>query len=120
MGAKDRLRRLQKALQGTLDFFELADGSRHYFDVEQTVRDNFRYLTACLRADYRGAPRPDPPAVLRAVSNARDRGEALSRVLGGYNHLPLDREALISRGELVPHSLVAGRDVDEPVEGLSE
>jgi len=120
MGTKGRLRRLQRAMRGKLDFIELADGSRHYFDPEEAVKDNFLFLTGCMRAEYKREPRPEPPELLRAVSNARDRGEALSRVMGGYNHLPLDEGLLVERGELVPRSLVAGRDVNEPVRDLSE
>src|ERR671921_20481 len=33
---------------------------------------------------------------------------------------PHEREALLERGELVPHSLVAGRELGEPLEDLSE
>jgi hypothetical protein len=56
---------------------------------------------------------------LKAVANAKDRKRALSE-LPLENVLPLDARALIERGEFVPHSLVAGRDVDEPLEDLSE
>jgi hypothetical protein len=56
---------------------------------------------------------------LKAVANAKDRKRALSK-LELENVLPLDAKALIERGEFVPRSLVAGRDVDEPVEDLSE
>ncbi len=104
-----------------MDFFELADGSRHYFDPEEAVKDNFLFLTDCMRADCRREPRPEPPELLRAVSNARDREEALERVMGGYgHHLPLDREALVESGELVNRQLAPGFRPVEPVEDLGE
>lgn len=37
----------------------------------------------------------------------------LSRVMGTATHLPVDREALIERGEFLPRSLVAGRTYQE-------
>jgi hypothetical protein len=33
--------------------------------------------------------------------------------MNGYSHLPLDRAALIDRGEFVPRSLVAGRSYED-------
>ncbi len=117
MGLRGRVTRLQKAVRGTLDSFELADGSRFWFDPDAAARERFMFLASCLTADYRRKPRPEPPEVLRAVASARDREEALSRVMNGYDHLPLDAGALVERGELVPRSLAPGYP---PVEDLSE
>jgi hypothetical protein len=120
MGLKGKLDRLQKTMQGKLSSFELADGRRHYFDPTEAFKDSFLFFTACMTADCKGEPRPEPPEVLRAVAAARDRGAALFSVMGDSSHLPLDRTALLERGELVNRSLVAGRELGEPLEDLSE
>ena len=70
------------------------------------------FLADSLQADHAREPRLEPPEVLRAVADARDRRTALERVMGGYPHLPLDQEALVERGQLVPRSLVAGGEYD--------
>ena len=107
MSLRGKLDRLQKTMQGKLSFFELADGRRYCFDPQETFRATFMFLADSLQADHAREPRPEPPEVLRAVADARDRRTALDRVMGGYPHLPLDLEALVERGELVPRSLVA-------------
>lgn len=88
MGVKDRLRCLQKAARGKLDHIELADGSRYWFDRQEVFWVTFRFFTASMRADWKREPRPDPPAVLRAVADARNREQALSRVMGGSSFFP--------------------------------
>jgi hypothetical protein len=82
----------------------------------------FSYWSDSLLADYRCEPRPEPPDILRAVAVARDRGEALDLVMGGYSHLPIDRDALLSRGAFVPRSLVVGYEYGDlgVLEDLSE
>jgi hypothetical protein len=119
MGLRDKLARLEKAMQRNLSFIELADSSRYWFDPQQTGIELFRYLSDSLHGVYHGESRPEPPELLKAVANAKDRKRALSE-LALENVLPLDAKALIERGEFVPRSFVAGRDVDEPVEDLSE
>ncbi len=56
------------------------------------------------------------------MAKAKDRREALSRVMGGSSFLPVDREALVERGKFVPRSLVAGRAYGDErgLEDLSE
>jgi len=110
MGLKGKLDKLQKAMRENLESFELADGGQYYFDPTEEFKDSFRFFAACMTADYKREPRPDPPEVLRAVAGARDRSEALARVMGDSSHLPLDRTALVGRGEFVPRSLVACRE----------
>jgi hypothetical protein len=39
---------------------------------------------------------------------------------GSAPFLPVEIEALVERGELVPRSFVAGRDVGYPIEDLAE
>ena len=114
-----RLARLQKAARGKLDSFEIEGGSRYHFDSSQAHITLFDYWCASLQAVHRGTPRPDPPPLLRAVADAKDRRRALEAVYpeGVSMWIPLEVEALVERGELVPRTLTAGRDVDEPSVG---
>ena len=113
MALKGRLRKLEKSMRGNMGSFELADGWRHYFDPQEQFKAMFLYFADSMKADHRRSLRPEPPDILRAVAGARDRGEALDLVMGGYSHLPIDREALVGRGKFVPRSLVAGRSYEE-------
>jgi len=113
MALKGRLRKLEKSMRGNMGSFELADGRRHYFDPQEQFKAMFLYFADSMKADHRRSLRPEPPDILRAVAGARDRGEALDLVMGGYSHLPIDREALVGRGKSVPRSLVAGRSYEE-------
>ncbi len=121
--AKGRLRKLEKSMQGTMDSFELESGQRYYFDKGEAYGAAFLFFSDSLRSAHSGEPRPDPPAILQAVAGARDREDALERALGGFvGLLPIDRVALLSRGELVPRSLVQGYELEDlgSLEDLSE
>ncbi len=107
MALRDRFRRLEKATRDKLMHFELQDGRRYYFNPQEAHTTTFRFFSDSMKADWKRNPRPDPPELLKVVAGAKDRGEALSRVMGGFSHLPLDREALVERGEFMPRSLVA-------------
>jgi hypothetical protein len=97
-----------------MDSFVLRDGTRYYFDKNEAFSQAFLFFSGSMKADHSGAARPDPPPILEAISNARDREDALSLALGGLSHLlPVDREALIQRGEFVPRSLVAGVEYED-------
>ena len=113
---------MEKAMRGKLSYFELSDGGQFYFDPQEAFKATFLYFMDSLRADYDREPRPEPPKVLKAVTNAMDRREALSRIMAGSSFLPVNREALVERGEFVPRSLVAGREYGdfEALEDLSE
>jgi len=113
MALRDKLRRLEKSMRGTLGHFELADGSRYYFDPQEAMKISFLYLGNCMRADWKREPRPEPPELFRAVANARYRREALSRAMGGSSFLALDRAALLERGEFVHRSFLADHEYDE-------
>jgi len=113
MALRDKLRKLEETMRGNMGSFELADGRRHYFDPQEQFKAMFLYFADSMKADHRRSLRPEPPDILRAVAGARDRGEALDLVMGGYSHLPIDREALVGRGKFVPRSLVAGRSYEE-------
>jgi hypothetical protein len=110
MALRDRLRRLEKTMQGKLAHFELEDGQRFYFDPQEAFNS--------MGAVWKREPRPEPPALLKAVADAKDRVEALEIVMGGSSFLALDREALVERGAFVPRSLVAGREYGDL--GVSE
>jgi hypothetical protein len=101
VGLKSKLGKLRKAMRGNLEYFELADGSRYYFDPHFAFSTTFLFFADSMRAEHKREPRPPRPGLLKAVADAKDRGEALSQVMGGYSHLPLDRQALIERGEYV-------------------
>jgi hypothetical protein len=118
MALRDKFRRLEKTMQGRLSHFELASGQRFYFDPQEAFRATFLYFADSMRADWKREPRQEPPEVLRAVVDARDRGEALDRVMGGSSILAVDREALVKLGVFVPRSLVAGREYGDL--GISE
>jgi hypothetical protein len=87
----------------------LPDGTRFYFEPQEVLREMFLFFTDSMDADFHRDPRPEPPDVLKAVANAKDRREVLTRVMGGFSFLPVDAEALVERGEFVPRSLVAAK-----------
>jgi len=123
MALRDRLRKLEKTMCGTMDSFELRDGQRFFFDRQEAFSQAFLFFSDSMKADHSGEPRPEPPPILEAISNARDREEALSRALGGFSHLlPVDEGALVERGEFVPRSLVQGVEYQDlgALEDLSE
>ena len=117
------MRRLEKALRGKLGYFELREGSHYWFDPSNTYKELFLHASNSLRADYRGEPRPDPPEILGAIARAKDRKTALEGLYpkgGSMLFSAYDLEALVERGELVPRTFVAGQEVGERVEDLSE
>ncbi len=119
---RDKLRRLEKLARGGLGSFVLRDGSRYYFEPMQAHKAAFGYWSDSLLADYRREPRPSPPAIFQAVAGARDRGDALDAVEAGYSFLPVDREALVKRGEFLSRPLVATEEDEDldPGQDLSE
>jgi len=52
----------------------------------------------------------------------RDRGTALNQLypIGSFSVFPYEPGALVERGELVPRSMVVGRELGEPLPDLSE
>jgi hypothetical protein len=104
---KNWLKRLERATAEDLGSFKLRDGSRHYYDP--AGGEQFLHAMRCVRANHEGKPYPDPPATIRTLTRARDRGAALEQVAG--DTFPYDRQAFIERGELVRRSMVAGRNL---------
>jgi hypothetical protein len=115
---KGRLRRLERASRDILRSFDLEDGSRFYFDP--TSAEMFLHACDCLR-NHDKPERPEPPELVKAVARAKDRRAAFREMEGTAAGLfPYDAEALVERGEIVPRSLVVGRELGEPIPDLSE
>jgi hypothetical protein len=115
MALRDKLRRLEKTMRGNLDYIELADGTHYYFEPEKIWSELFMHGSNCLRADYESEPRPEPPAILQAVANAKDRRSVGERIYppGATPFTAYETEALIERGEFVPRSFLAGHNYAE-------
>jgi hypothetical protein len=117
---RNKLRNLEREAREDLASFILKDGSRYYFNP--TSAEIFLHSMACLRAQGECEPFPEPPETVKAIANARDRRAALNQLYpgGSFGVFPYEVEALVKRGELVPRSLVAGRELGEPLPDLSE
>ena len=121
MGLRNWMRRLERGARGELASFELEDGSRHYYDPVSGER--FLHSMECLRAQGNGeASFPEPPETVRALLKAKDRAAALAQLYpsGTFDVFPYDKEAIVERGELVPRSVVVGRELGVPLQDLSE
>jgi hypothetical protein len=115
---RSKLRRLEQAARGHLKSFELVNGSRFYWDPQGA--ELFLHFCEYLRA-HDQPERPEPPEVLKALTQAKDRARALEEVGGwGWDIFPYDKQALVERGEIVPLSVVVGRELGEPLPDLSE
>jgi hypothetical protein len=118
---RHRLKRLEAAARDHLASFELEDGSRHWYDPVSGER--FLHSLDCLRAQGEGKTSfPEPPETVRALLRAKDRAAALAQLYpsGTFDVFPYDKQAIIERGELVPRSLVAGKELGEALPDLSE
>jgi hypothetical protein len=122
VGFKDKLQRLQRAAQGHLESIELEDGTRYWYDPAAVRTEVFRHATKSLQADYKGEKRPEAPQILKAISQAKDRRTALETVFEEpwKAFIAFELPVLIERGELVPRSMVDGKQYGEPLEDLSE
>lgn len=130
MGARDKLRRLERAARGQLEHFELLDGSRYYYDP--TSAELFLHWCDCIRADS-AHHWPPPPETMSKLCEAKDVHRALEQVCGGggWGTLVYDPEVLVNERRLEPRGLVTVRDpatgewhvqdpYDQRVEDLSE
>ncbi len=119
---RNKLRRLERAARESLSSFELEDDSRYWYIPEQAGLEILLYSLECLELQGEGVPYPEPPAVVYAIANAKDRVGALTELMGSLTlgYLPFEAEPFIERGEMVPRSLVAGRELGEPIEDFSE
>jgi hypothetical protein len=119
---KARLRRLERAACESLSSFKLTDGNRYWYNPQQAVLEILLYSLECLKLQGEGVPYPEPPAIVYAIANAKDRAGALTELMGSptVGFLPFEPGPFIERGELVYRSLVAGRELGEPIPDLSE
>ncbi len=121
MGLRGKLRRLERGAREGLASFILEDGSRYYYNPASG--EIFLHSCDCLRAQGSEArePFPEPPETIKALAKARDRTAALNQLYpsGTFGIFPYEVEALVERGELVPRSMVAGRELGEPLPDLS-
>lgn len=118
MGLKEKIGRLKRAMEGHVDYIELADGSRHFYEPGAVWREIFRHGGDCLRADYKSEPRPDPPEILMAAAGARDRRAAVEKLFasGPPPFIAYEIAPLVERGELVPRSFLFGHTYAESLE----
>ncbi len=81
----------------------------------------FLHSMACLRAQGECEPFPEPPETVKAIARARDRRAVLNQLYpdGSFGIFPYEVEALVERAELLPRSMVAGRELGEPLPDLS-
>jgi hypothetical protein len=113
-----KLRRLEAAARGNLASFELEDGSRFYWNPQSA--ELFLHFCEYLRT-HDQPEHPEPPEVVKALTQAKDRARALEEVGGwGWDIFPYDKRLLVERGEIVPLSVVVGRELGEPLPDLSE
>jgi hypothetical protein len=120
LGFRDKLRRFEQAAREHLESFVLEDGSRFYYDpVSPEV---FLHSMECLEAQGEGKTTfPEPPPVVKAIARAKNRDAAIEKVFDGtFSVVPYDTEALVNWGEFVPRSMVASRELGEPLPDLSE
>ena len=120
MTLRNWIKRLERGAREDLANFILEDGSNYYFDP--TSGECFLHSMDCLQAQGECEPFPEPPETVKAIAKARDRRVALNQLYpnGSFGIFPYEVEALVERGELVPRSLVAGRELGEPLPDLSE
>src|SRR5215212_5831712 len=100
------IKRLERDARENVARFVLEDSSRHY--LNPGGGELFLHAMACSRAQHADEPFPEPPETIKALTRARDRAGTLGRVAG--ETFPYERGALVERGELVPRTLVEGRE----------
>ena len=122
MAIKDKLKRLQKAMQGELAYFELADGTTFYFNPQGVLEEMFGFFSESLDAVYHGVDRPDPPQIVQAIAGAQDRETAFRTVFPeGCAFMVLDERALVDHGKIIKRRVSTSEKLDTPVlEDLSE
>jgi hypothetical protein len=103
------VKRLERASREHLASFELRDSSRYYFDP--TSPELFMHWYECGKA---GSAHhwPDPPEVMRKLTEAKDVERAIELVWGegSWDFFVYDIEVLISERTLEPRGLVSRYD----------
>ncbi len=127
---KQKLKRLEQAARGSMEFIELETGERFWYEPMQAQISRYLWSLECGRANN-VAERPEPPPIIQALLNAKDRRAAYEQIYTEQilDLMPFDPETLIERGELVHVSMIAGRedpddafvpDLSEPAGGMDE
>jgi hypothetical protein len=103
------IKRLEHAARGALASFELLDGSRYYFGPASP--ELFMHWCECGKA---GSAQhwPEPPEVLRKLTQAKDVKRAVEQVRGesGWDFFVYDIEVLVAERRLEPRGLVSRYD----------
>ena len=109
MGLRDKMRALERMAQEHVRSFELADGSRYYYDPMEVFKAVFLHGIKCLGADW-----PEPPEVYVKMCEARDPAALLESLTSApVVEFPYEVDALLYERCLVPLP-------HEPVPDLSE
>ena len=111
---RSTIRRLQQALRGNLESFELLDGTRFYYNPQEVHKQLF--LAAY---DLALGKEPEPPAIYQKICEAKDPAAVLERLK------PESPEAFVNVAEMYDrHVLVNERhlvpNVGQEPEDLSE
>ena len=112
MAIRDRLKRLETAMEGNLSSIELADGTTYRYNGDELWLELLKHAYSSIRADYHRKVRPEPPEFFVMLARARDRRAAVTRVWPDWEIRPrfcvFDLRALVERGELVPLAFAPG------------
>src|SRR5829696_6123587 len=112
MAIRDRLRRLEKAMEGNLPSIELGDGTTYHYNRGELWLELLKYRFSSVRADYHGEVRPEPPEIFLMLARAQDQRAAVTRLWPDWEVRPrlcaFDLRALVERGELVPVAFAPG------------
>jgi hypothetical protein len=111
VGLREQLRRLKGELYGELDSFELLDGSRYYYDPASF--EVFLFYCECLKTSAHNWP--EPPEVVRKLTEAKNVEEAVVQVFGTgpFSFLVYNPDILVRERRLVPRSLVSEYDPEK-------
>jgi hypothetical protein len=111
VGLREQLRRLKGELYGELDSFELLDGNRYYYDPASF--EVFLFYCECLKTNAHNWP--EPPEVVRKLTEAKAVEEAVIQVFGRgpFSFLVYDPEILVRERRLAPRSLVSEYDPEK-------
>jgi hypothetical protein len=111
MGLREQLKRLKREVHGELESFELLDGSRYCYDP--TSFDVFLFFCECLKASAHNWP--EPPEVVRKLTEAKAVEEAVVQVFGTgpFSFLVYNPDILVRERRLVPRSLVSEYDPEK-------
>jgi hypothetical protein len=94
------LRQLERQSRGKVTHFTLEDGGVYYYRPEEAGGELFVHWSAVRRALFLGEPLPEPPPILLAIVQARDRRAVAAQLIGAF--CPYDVHRIVDEGALVP------------------